>query len=52
MTAASRRADFPTARPRSRHPRLFALFPPLEERRNHLGNKLSGEQQMLTVAAP
>lgn len=32
-------------------PRLFALFPPLEDRRNHLGNKLSGgEQQMLTVA--
>jgi branched-chain amino acid transport system ATP-binding protein len=31
--------------------RLFALFPPLEERRNHLGNELSGgEQQMLTVA--
>jgi branched-chain amino acid transport system ATP-binding protein len=32
-------------------PRLLTLFPPLEERRNHLGNKLSGgEQQMLTVA--
>jgi len=31
--------------------RLFALFPALEERRNHLGQELSGgEQQMLTVA--
>lgn len=31
--------------------KLFALFPHLKERRNHLGNELSGgEQQMLTVA--
>jgi branched-chain amino acid transport system ATP-binding protein len=31
--------------------RLFALFPALEERRNHLGHEISGgEQQMLTVA--
>jgi branched-chain amino acid transport system ATP-binding protein len=31
--------------------RLFALFPPLYERRHHLGKELSGgEQQMLTVA--
>jgi branched-chain amino acid transport system ATP-binding protein len=31
--------------------RLFALFPNLEERRDHLGSQMSGgEQQMLTVA--
>ena len=31
--------------------KLFALFPHLKERRNHLGSELSGgEQQMLTVA--
>jgi branched-chain amino acid transport system ATP-binding protein len=31
--------------------KLFALFPNLAERRNHLGSQLSGgEQQMLTVA--
>jgi branched-chain amino acid transport system ATP-binding protein len=44
---------FPDGRPAPAFtaPRLFALFPPLEDRRNHLGNKLSGgEQQMLTVA--
>ena len=31
--------------------KLFALFPNLGERRDHLGNQMSGgEQQMLTVA--
>jgi branched-chain amino acid transport system ATP-binding protein len=40
-----------TPAPVSTAPRLLTLFPPLEERRNHLGNRLSGgEQQMLTVA--
>ncbi len=32
-------------------PRLYALFPCLKERANHLGNQLSGgEQQMLAIA--
>lgn len=44
---------FPDGRPAPvfTPPRLFALFPPLGERRDHLGGQISGgEQQMLTVA--